>query len=146
MDIHYRPAKPSDLPVIRNFVDYWLSGRARGRDKTIASNDYFISVRQHSDYLKEKTVLLAFHRTQIVGWAVLSRSAVLVHLLVNGNYRGRGIGKQLIELLHPIKIRSKSDQGTGNPAKFYERVGFKKTLTEKVGKNKNIEIYEHVDY
>lgn len=144
--ISYRLAKPSDLPAIRHFVDYWLSGRAKKKDKAIASNDCFVSVRQHSDYLKEKKVLLAFHKTTIIGWAVLSRHEVLIHLLVNGNYRNTGIGKHLIEKLRPTKIRSKSDQGTGDPAPFYISQGFNKTNTEKVGKNKNIEIYEHADY
>lgn len=144
--IFYRIAKQKDLPAIKQFVDYWLSGRAKRNDKAIASNDYFVSDSQHSDYLKEKKVLLAIRHYKIVGWAVLSKHDILVHILVSGHCRNRGIGKRMIQILNPTKIRSKSDQGTGDPGPWYERLGFQKTSTEKAGKNKNIEIYENVGH
>lgn len=143
MNISYRIARSVDLQDIRQFVDYWLSGRARGPDRKISSNDYFVSHRQHSDYLKEKKVLIAHNINTMVGWAVMSRSGTLIHLLVHGRYRNQGIASKIITILNPKTIRSKVDQGTGDPGPFYERRGFRKTSTEPVGKNKNIDIYEN---
>lgn len=143
MDIHYRKPDKSDLRELRLFVDYWLSGRARGKDKQLASNDYFISTTQLADYLTQKHCLIALDDTEIVGWAVVSMHDVLVHILVNGNYRGLGIGSTLLKTLRPKRIRSKSDQGTGDPAKFYENLGFRKAPGPKTGKNQNIEMYDY---
>ena len=143
MSITYKTPTIADVPAIKTFVDYWLSGRAKGTDKQTASNDYFVTNRQHLDYLKEKSVLVAHDASVIVGWAVMSRAATLLHLLVHGRYRGKGIASRMVQILNPISIRSKSDQGTGDPAGFYEKLGFKKTSTEKVGTNKNIEVFQY---
>lgn len=143
MQITYQIARSVDLQDIRQFVDYWLSGRARGPDRQISSNDYFVSHRQHSDYLKEKTVLMAHNADILVGWAVMSKTGTLIHLLIHGHYRNQGIASRMIQILNPKTIRSKADQGTGDPGPWYERRGFIKTSTEPVGKNKNIDIYEN---
>lgn len=137
----YRTAEITDIPIIRNFVDYWLSGRGFYKGVPGSSNDYFVSQRQHEDYLKYKKVHLAFDNDRLVGWAVLQKNGSLIHLLVDGNYRGRGIGSSLVKILNPERVRSKYDQSTGNPEGFYKKLGYVKVgETRRIGKNKNIDL------
>lgn len=139
-DVFYRTAGPDDLNVIREFTDFWLSGKGYTAGIEGAGHDYFIPTRQHSDYLKNYTTLLAFDQNQLVGWAVRQRDGTLIHLLVASNFRGKGIGAALLKMLTPTTIRSKSDQSTGDPLPFYLKHGFKKTSDEKIGKHKNIDV------
>jgi GNAT superfamily N-acetyltransferase len=139
-DIFYRVAVPDDLAIIRDFTDYWLSGKGYAAKIPGAGHDYFIPTQQHIGYLQCKTTLLALDQTKLIGWAVRQRDGSLIHLLVASNYRGRGIGAHLLELLTPTTIRSKSDQSTGNPLDFYLQHGYEKTSDVKIGKHKNIDI------
>jgi GNAT superfamily N-acetyltransferase len=139
-DLCYRIATPADLDIIREFTDFWLSGKGYAAKVPGAGRDYFIPTGQHIDYLKYYTTLLAFRQSKIVGWAVRQRDGTLIHLLVASNCRGQGIGAHLLELLEPPTIRSKSDQSTGDPLDFYLKHGFKKTSDVKIGKHKNIDI------
>ena len=137
--IKYRRASMKDLQNIRKFVDFWLSGRAMNKGIKNAGNDYFVSIGQQKSYLKNCIVLLAHYKNKIVGWAVKERTNVLIHLLVAADCRGMGIGKEMMSQLKPDIIRSKSDQQTGDPAPFYEMLGYKRISDVKVGKKKNIE-------
>jgi GNAT superfamily N-acetyltransferase len=138
--VFYRTATIEDLATIRDFTDFWLSGKGYAAGVEEAGHDYFIPTRQHSDYLKNYTTLLAFDQEQLVGWAVRQRDGTLIHLLVAANFRGKGIGAYLLKLLTPTAVRSKSDQSTGDPLNFYLKHGFKKTSDEKIGKHKNIDV------
>ena len=82
----------------------------------------------------------------LVAVAVMSRyTKKLFNLIVRGDYRNQGIGKMLMEYLHPRYVRCKTDMTAGNPIKFYEKLNYvhvgnydlwgNKAL---VGKNKNI--------
>jgi len=136
--ITYRRACLKDLQNIQEFVDFWLSGRAV---KIGGGNDYFVSRSQQKGYLKNTIVLLAEMKGEIVGWAVKGRNNVLIHLLVAADYRGKGIGKKMLERLNPDVIRSKSDQMTGDPVGFYEKNGYMVfNANTKVGKKSNIDL------
>ena len=139
--IVYRRATRKDLPDIRKFVDYWLSGRAKAKGIKNAGNDYFVTYNQHRSYIKNCYVWLALDNNLIVGWGVKQKNNVMIHLLVDANYRGRGIGAKMLELMNPDIIRSKSDQMTGDPATFYEKHGYMK-ISQKtmVGKKRNIDL------
>lgn len=128
--IIYRPARIDDLDSISHFTDWWISGRGKTRGVAGAVNDYFITKRQHKKYIEKYETLLAFRGAMIVGWAVLEPSGVLIHLLVAGHRRGQGIGKAMMLILRPKVIRSKSDQSTGNPIRFYEKLGYRKVRSE----------------
>ena len=52
---------------------------------------------------------------------VKGKNNVLIHLLIDAKYRGKGIGKKILKKLNPDIIRSKSDQQTGDPKQFYEK-------------------------
>jgi len=145
MGIIYRKALSSDLAAIIKFVDFWLAGRGKRVKAAGASNDYFVSPKQHFDYQKKGYVLLAFDCDVLVGWCVKNHNNVLIHLLIAATHRGRGIGRKLIDLSNPELIRSKMDQQTGNPAAFYEKVGYVKVDGLVLGKNKNIEIYRKLN-
>jgi len=139
--IDYRKATISDTAAIIKFVDFWLSGRGLSSNLPGVVNDYFVSHKQHIDYLRRYFVLLALDGDRIVGWAVRSQANVMLHLLVAGDYRQRGIGTKMIQILRPEVIRSKVDQSTGDPAKFYEKQGYEKLAGERLGKRKNIELF-----
>jgi len=138
--IIYRRAEHSDLEDIRIFVDYWLAGRAKLAGIENAGNDYFVTTKQHQQYIKNCVVLLAFINKKMVGWAVKERNNVLIHLLIDATQRGKGIGRTMLKELDPDIIRSKSDQQTGNPAGFYEKYGYILCGTIQVGKKRNIDL------
>lgn len=139
--ITYRPATVQDLPNICSFVDFWLSGGAKRLGIPGAGQDFFVSRGRQSDYLKYKTVYIAMAGNAIIGWAVKSKNKSLIHLLVDGRWRGKAIGTRLLRIIDPQFIRSKSDQSTGNPLDFYVKHGF--SITESsTGKHKNIDILQ----
>lgn len=142
MRIEYRKATTDDFTDIQCFVDFWLSGRGKSSGKEGVVNDYFISWKQHLDYLKSYCVLLALRDKKIVGWAVKNHHNVLTHLLVAGDCRGKRIGSEMIRLLKPEIIRSKTDQSTGDPGEFYIKLGYVKIPGERIGRKKNIELYQ----
>jgi GNAT superfamily N-acetyltransferase len=139
-NVLYRTANPDDLNTICSFTDYWLAGKAYSQGIVGAGHDFFIPKSRHQDYLRKYTTVLAFLQSQVIGWAVRQRDGSLIHLLVSADHRGQGIGKQLLKMLDPTIIRSKSDQSTGDPLKFYMKAGYKKTSDVKIGKHKNIDL------
>jgi GNAT superfamily N-acetyltransferase len=125
----YRLAGMGDLDDIVHFVDLLLAG-----------HDFFCPRGQHISYFKYKTIVVTFDDTRLIGWAVRQKAGSLIHLLVDPDYRGKGIGSHLLNVLEPLTIRSKSDQSTGDPFPFYEKHGYIKTSDERIGKNKNIDL------
>jgi len=138
--IQYRRATFVDLPAIVQFVDLWLAGRAKKAGAVNAGDDYFVTPQQHKSYLRGGIVYIALEGDKIVGWGVKGRNNVLIHLLVAGDCRGKGVGSELLKRLNPDVIRSKSDQSTGDPASFYEEHGYAKAGVRKVGKKHNIDL------
>jgi GNAT superfamily N-acetyltransferase len=139
--IEYRRANHKDFKSICDFVDFWLSGRARSLGIKKAGNDYFVTRRQQRAYLKNCYVWLALENNKVVGWAVKQRNNVMIHLLISAEHRGLGIGSKLLEIMNPDIIRSKSDQMTGDPAGFYEKYGYMKIAPNTLlGKKKNIDL------
>jgi len=138
----YRPAGGDDLPAICKFVDFWLAGGAKRLHIPGGGSDYFVPKGQQIGYLKYKTTYLATFDDEIIGWSVKSKNKTLIHLLVTPEYRGKGIGGHLLHILDPEFVRSKSDQSTGDPRKFYEKHGFEVAEAGQ-GKNKNIDIMKH---
>lgn len=137
--VKYRPASGNDLPDICKFVDFWLSGGAKKLKIPGGGADYFVPKGQQIGYLKYKTTYLAIYNHKIIGWGVKSKNKTLIHLLITPEYRGKGIGGHLLHILDPEFVRSKSDQSTGDPLKFYEKHGYEISLAGQ-GKNKNIDI------
>jgi hypothetical protein len=136
-EIIIRKVTVEDFENVCNFVDKWLSGRAIAEG---GGNDYFVSKEQHKSYFKNCHVLIALDNNKIIGWGVKEKSGVLIHLLVAGDYRGKGIGGMILKELNPQIIRSKSDQQTGDPKEFYMKYGYKSFSANKVGKKSNIEL------
>lgn len=141
MDLIYRKAKLYDLPNIVTFVDYWATGGAIKAGMSGGVHDFFVPPARHKKYIEEYTTLLAFYETYLIGWAVKTHLNVLIHLLIDARFRGKGIGSQMLQKLNPETVRSKFDQSTGNPAPFYEKHGYLKTSIDRIGKNKNIETF-----
>ncbi len=139
-NITIRYATQDDLTNIYKFVDFWLSGRAIEEGCKDGGKDFFIPHGQHKAYLKNYKVALAVNDDEIIGWGVIQRDNTLIHLLVSGDYRGYGIGKQLLIFLNPKAVRSKTDQSTGNPNAFYESQGYTEHTQSQIGKHKNIDV------
>lgn len=135
-----RKATKKDLPAIIQFTDYWLAGRAKSQGVEFAGDDYFISPRQHTKYLNHYNVVIAVCKGTIIGWAVKQHQQTLIHLLVNANFRGKGVGSRLLKELDPRIIRCKTDQSTGNPTSFFKKHGYNKLSNIKIGRRRQIQL------
>jgi GNAT superfamily N-acetyltransferase len=129
-----------DFENVRLFVDKWLSGHGPAIEREGGGNDYFVSKQQHRDYFKSQHVYIALDGKKIIGWGVKEKTNILIHLLIDANYRGKGIGQKMMKIINPMIVRSKSDQSTGDPKKFYEKLSYKSVTHKKVGRKKNIEL------
>lgn len=139
--VTYRPASGDDLENIRKFVDFWLSGGAKRAHIPGGGADFFVPRGQQIGYLKYKTTYIATYENKIIGWAVKSKNKTLIHLLITAEYRGKEIGGHLLHILDPAFVRSKSDQSTGDPLKFYKKHGYE-VKEAKIGKHQNIDLMQ----
>ena len=121
----YRDANIDDLKEVSSFTDFWLSGRGKRVNAPGAVDDYFISPSQHKRYVCKYRTFLCLDDDVLVGWSVIEPSGTMINLLVAGNRRGEGIGKAMMNLLKPKYVRSKSDQSSGDPRSFYEKMGYR---------------------
>ena len=140
--IIYRPATLDDMDSICHYVDYWLSGLARRDGLQEGGKDYFVPRGRHEGFITKDShnVLLAIDTNHIVGWAVTTRKKSLIHLLISGEMRARGIGKEMLRILDPDIVRSKIDQSTGDPTPFYLTQGYIDSELGPIGKHQNIRI------
>lgn len=136
-----RLADGKDLDEIVSFVDYWLRNGALSEGVEGGVNDYFIPRGRHADYIRKYNVWIAVRNKRIIGWLVINLNKTMIHLLIAAPFRGYGIGSAMVRLSCPDVIRSKTDQSTGNPKKFYEKCGYKRKHVPKAGKNHNIQIF-----
>ena len=136
----YRDATLDDLKDVSRFTDFWLSGRGKRVKAFGAVDDCFISHSQHKKYICKYRTLICLEDLELVGWAVVEPSDTLINMLVAGNYRGQGIGRQMMCLLSPKFVRSKLDQSSGNPTGFYEKLGYTKVKTVKSRSRLDIDI------
>lgn len=82
-------------------------------------------------------------RHQIIGLAILGRHTTLFNLYLDPHWRSQGIGSIVVRTLDPEVIRSKTDEKTGDPTPFYERLGYK-VIQERQGKNSNIAVMQRI--
>ena len=136
----YRDATLDDLKAVSRFTDFWLSGRGKRVKAPGAVDDCFISPSQHKKYIRRYRTFLCLKELEIIGWAVVEPSETLIHLLVAGNFRGQGIGRKILTMIAPIYVRSKSDQSSGNPIGFYNRLGYRKVANEKSRSRLDIDV------
>ncbi len=139
--VKYRTGRESDLPAITAFVDFWLAGRGLADSVPGSAHDYFVPAGRHLKYVTKYTTTIALLENHIIGWSVKTHLGVLIHLLVAGTFRHRGIGSELLLQQDPESIRSKMDQAAGNPAEFYEKLGYTQTHMPAQGKKQNIELF-----
>lgn len=124
--IRIRRAEINDIPRILGFVDIYL------RRDWLLRRPYLV------EKIKHKVSYIAEENEKIVAWATCDKGR-LYNLLIHPAYRGFGIGAHFIKFLNPSIIRSKSDQSTGDPTKFYEKLGYK-IISQKEGRKRNINI------
>lgn len=139
--VEYRIAHESDLPAIVAFVDFWLAGRGLVDSIPGSAHDYFVPAGRHFKYITKYVTLIALVENHIVGWSVKTHLGVLIHLLVAGTFRHRGIGTELLRRQDPKSVRSKMDQAAGNPAEFYADHGYARSSSKRTGKKQNIETF-----
>jgi len=131
METNIRKATLSDLTDIQKFTDFWLAGRGKRVNAPGATNDCFISPSQHTKYIQKYTTFLMFTGKILAGWAVTQNNGALIHFLIAGNYREQGLGHKLLKHVSPLMIHSKSNQQSGNPGPFYEKLGYTKIESRK---------------
>lgn len=136
----FRDATIDDLKAVSRFTDFWLSGRGKRVNAPGAVDDCFISPSQHKKYICKYLTFLCLRSHEIIGWAVVEPFGTMIHLLVDGEYRGKGIGKSMVLILQPKFVRSKSDQSSGNPIGFYEKLGYRKVATEQSRSRLDIDV------
>jgi len=141
MTVVYRKADERDIDAISAFVDYWLAGRGLSNGVPGSAHDYFVPAGRHLKYVTKYNTLIALIDNCIIGWSVKTHLGVLIHLLVAGTFRHRGIGTELLRLQKPDIVRSKMDQSAGNPAQFYEKLGYTRAPEPAQGKKHNIELF-----
>lgn len=141
MTVVYRKANERDIPAITAFVDYWLAGRGLADGVPGSAHDFFVPAGRHLKYVTKYTTLIALLDNCIIGWSVKTHLGVLIHLLVAGTFRHRGIGTELLRRQDPDQVRSKMDQTAGNPAEFYEKLGYARAPMPAQGKKQNIELF-----
>lgn len=139
--VEYRKAREADLPAITAFVDFWLAGRGLVDSIPGSAHDYFVPAGRHLKYVTKYVTILALLDNCIIGWSVKTHLGVLIHLLVAGTFRHRGIGSELLRRQDPETIRSKMDQAAGDPAEFYENLGYARAPDPPRGKKHNIELF-----
>lgn len=145
MKIEYRKAEWADLEAVCAFCDFWMGGYGKAEGIPGAGSDYFVPRGRHEAYLRKYIVQIALVEGGIVGWAVLAKKGVLIHLLVSPTFRRAGIGRKLVKILNPAIVRSKTDQKAGNPAKFYHKLGYKPRGKKLTGRNNNIQMLYRAD-
>ena len=121
-----RQATLDDLSAICEFVDYWLAGRGYREKAPGAVKDCFIPPGQHRRYIQRYTTLLVIIDGKVVGWSVKHFNGSLLHLLIAGTHRGRGLGSMLLSAANAPIVRCKSNQSTGDPGPFYVKHGYVK--------------------
>ncbi len=114
----------NDLYDIIGFTDFWLSGRGLRMNVPGAVNDCFISPSQHRRYIVKYNTYIVRLEGAIIAWAVIHTSNTLIHLLIAAPHRGKGIGSAILKHLAPGRVRSKSNQSSGDPAAFYVKNGY----------------------
>ncbi|GAH20000.1 unnamed protein product [marine sediment metagenome] len=140
--VEYRRARESDIPAITAFVDYWLAGRGLVDHTPGSAHDYFVPAGRHLKFVTKYTTIIALVENCIIGWSVKTHKDVLIHLLVAGTFRHRGIGTELLCRQNPESVRSKMDQTAGDPAQFYADRGYARAPEPAQGKKHNIELFE----
>ncbi len=115
--LQVRPAAPTDHASLSFFFD------------TALRRDYFLRRGQLEDMLKgtHHRILIAELDAVLVGVAILTAGVRLVNVLVHPAYRGLQIGAALIERSDAAEVRCKRDMTSGDPLRFYQRLGFKPT-------------------
>lgn len=120
--MNYRKGTPDDYEQIKTFVDTYLT-------------DYFMPESKIDTILtggdgknrwsnKPSKVFLAFDKDNIVGLIFMSNVGTLWNILIHPDYRKKGVGKELIALANPKKVRCKWNMSSGDPTEFYKKLGF----------------------
>jgi N-acetylglutamate synthase-like GNAT family acetyltransferase len=122
-----RKARIVDLNRIRKYLDIYLR------------KDWFDTPKRLYSFIDQDFCWIAEEEGKIIGFAVMTNKGVMIRLLIHPFYRGKGIGQQMMKKIRPPIIRSKTDQSTGDPTGFYEKLGYKK-IGSKVGRKKNIQL------
>lgn len=140
-EITYHKATTDDIPAISAFVDYWLAGRGVVDKTPGPGHDYFVPKGRHEKFVTKYTTIIACAEGLIIGWAVMTHLGVLIHLLVAGIYRKRGIGGELLKRLNPDTVRCKTDQAAGDPSRFYTKNDYVPAGYRRQGRRQNIQIF-----
>lgn len=101
--------------------------------------DWFDTKKRLLNFLKYYFCWNAYDNGVLIAMAVIQSNGVMIRLLVNPKYRGKRIGAEIVKKSNPQIIRCKTDQSSGDPTGFYEKMGYI-GIGKKVGRKKNIQL------
>lgn len=112
-----RSATTSDFAPLSFFFD------------AVLRRDYFMRRGQLEELLRSKShrVFVAEIDQVLVGVAITSAGCRLINALVHPAYRGLGIGAAMVRASGATEVRAKLDMSSGDPTRFYESLGFRRT-------------------
>ena len=109
-----------DLHLLSDFCDGTL-----GRD-------YFFK-RRHLQSILERPTNAVFAievDRQMAGMVIVYKSTVLDNLYLSPEFRVDGIGTAILDVIRPLRIRSKTNMLAGDPTAFYEKNGYVKDIAD----------------
>ena len=102
--------------------------------------DYYMPRRQLRELIArpQSDVWAMVLNEELIGIAIVWGDVRLHNLLLTSEYRGKGYGRVVVQALGIEEVRAKSDMSTGDPTRFYEKIGFQTTAVE--GKRNQIKV------
>jgi GNAT superfamily N-acetyltransferase len=102
--------------------------------------DYYMPRRQLRELLArpQSDVWALVFQGEMVGLAVVWGELRLHNLFLDSAWRGKGLGTVVVEALGIEEVRAKTNMSTGDPTRFYEKMGFETKQIE--GKSGHIKV------
>ena len=129
-----RTLEPED---IKQVIDIWTNSFSRNFSKPVNS-EYFCDPNSTTIVISVEDIIVGVASIHII--KKLTRIlGIIEDVAVNEKYRGKGVGKKLVERLILIGKQKNCDKivlsSSEENSKFYEKIGFKKKELQMVIRN-----------
>lgn len=88
--------------------------------------DWFCRAGQWKGLLEQPytQVYAVLFDDMMIGIVAIYRETTLNNLYIASEFRGRGVGKAILDALRPTYVRAKTNMSSGDPTEFYRNNGF----------------------